>query len=909
MSETPARRSWSARALIALVRAAYYQPWLVIGLGILLCVGSLWLSYAHLEFQTDRAALVDDNERFKQLAENFNEEFPNNDDIVVVVDGGQKSEREKFVDQLGARLESQPQYFKNVFWLVKLPFLKTHALLYLDRDDLEKIVSALRQSKGMMTALSSQKGVGEMLSQSTKDMANMLPILNEVLGQLLAAVNARGTNTYNSPFQKAFFEGAAEKASEHQEIQGEEFYNTLADGTKHLLVLRYVDDVAVTIEHLHAEIRRLKPSFPDIDVGITGESVLDLDEMESSIHDSTRATLWSLVLVSIMFAFAFQKITRPLMALFALLLGLGWTLGFTTIAIGHLNLLTVTFATILVGLGADFGIHSIYRYEEERARGQGPLWAMETCIEQTGLENLTGAVTTAVAFWAIRFTDFRGVAELGMIAGTGVMLCFLAMATVLPALIFLQERRHSVAVEPRPGWAAPLAAAEELLLSHPWLVIAACSLFSVWCLTKLPVTFDYNLLHLQSNALPSVQTELRLIHSAENSKNSHGVLMAVALADSLEEAKRKEAAFKKLPSVSAVESVTELIPPDYPAKIPVVKALQSLMEDVPLPDPNGPRDAGTRNGLMEMGEGFTQLDAAFKAAYPILIKDPDPEVREQAQRFKDLLNTLFTTLEHLGPGVIADSVEAFQHDLFGDLRGILEFLKAQRAEPPVTFQLLPKEVAVRSIGKSGKILLRVYPKHDVWERENLTPFVTELQSVDPDIIGTPIMVYYHTEALKRAYEVSGYYALSAIVVLLLLHFRAVGTTCLALFPKLVGVLWMLGLMSYYHVQFNPANFMALPLILGIGLIFGVHVVHRLIHDPRAGIFSHSTGPAIALSAMTTMIGFGTLMMARHQGISSLGFLMTVGVGANLVTSLIFLPAVMKVLSKPKPLTFKDPEES
>jgi len=896
--------------LIALVRAAYFYPWLVIGLGILLCVGSLWLSFAKLEFQTDRAALVDDNERFKQLADAFNEEFPQNDDIVVVVDGGQKEQREQFVDQLGARLEAQPKYFKNVFWLVKLPFLKTHALLYLDRSDLEKIVSALRQSKGMMTALSSQKGVGEMLSQSTKDMANMLPILNEVLGQLLAAVNARGTNTYNSPFQRAFFEGAAEKASEHEELSGDQLYTTLADGAQHVLVLRYVDDVAVTVKQLQAEIRRLKPSFPEVEVGITGESVLDLDEMESSIADSTKATLWSLVLVSVMFAFAFQKVTRPLMALFALMLGLGWTLGFTTLAIGHLNLLTVTFATILVGLGADFGIHSIYRYEEERARGQGPLQAMETCIEQTGLENLTGAITTAVAFWAIRFTDFRGVAELGMIAGTGVMLCFLAMATVLPALIFLQERRRSVAVEPRPGWAAPLAAAEELLLSYPWLVIGACTVFSLWCLVRLPeVTFDYNLLNLQSHTLPSVQTELKLINSAENSKNGHGVLMAVALADSLEEAKRKEEAFRKLPSVGGVESVTELIPVDYQAKVPVVKALESLMEDVPLPDPNGPRDAGTANGLMEMGEGFTQLDAAFKSAYPTLIQDPDPEVRENAERFKQLLDTLFSTLEKLGPGVIADSVEAFQRNLFGDLRGILEFLKAQRAEPPVTFQLLPEEVAVRSIGKTGKILLRIYPKHNVWERENLTPFVAELQQVDPDVIGTPIMVYYHTEALKRAYESSGRYALAAIVILLLLHFRAVGTTCLALFPKLVGVLWMLGLMAYYHVMFNPANFMALPLILGIGLIFGVHVVHRLLHDPQSGVFSHSTGPAIALSAMTTMIGFGTLMLARHQGIASLGFLMTVGVGANLVTSLIFLPAVMRVLYKPKPPSFLDSDES
>ena len=142
-------------------------------------------------------------------------------------------------------------------------------------------------------------------------------------------------------------------------------------------------------------------------------------------------------------------------------------------------------------------------------------------------------------------------------------------------------------------------------------------------------------------------------------------------------------------------------------------------------------------------------------------------------------------------------------------------------------------------------------------------------------------------------------ALAAIALILLIHFRNLKNTLLALMPKVVGVIWMLGLMAYFHVQFNPANFMALPLILGIGLIFGVHVVHRLLDDPHEPIFSHSTGPAIALSAGTTIAGFGTLMIAKHQGIASLGFLMTAGVGANVVTSLVLLPAFVRMISSRK----------
>jgi len=151
--------------------------------------------------------------------------------------------------------------------------------------------------------------------------------------------------------------------------------------------------------------------------------------------------------------------------------------------------------------------------------------------------------------------------------------------------------------------------------------------------------------------------------------------------------------------------------------------------------------------------------------------------------------------------------------------------------------------------------------------------------------------------LRTANEEAGWYALAAIVVLLILHFRSLKIAALALFPKAVGILWMVGIMGYTGVHFNSANFLALPLILGIGLVFGVHVIHRVQEEEIEGVFGHSTGPAIALSALTTMIGFGTMIPATHQGIASLGFVMTVGVGANLLASVLFLPAVLRILTR------------
>ncbi len=890
-----------------LVHYSYYYSWTVVTLCVVSFVVCLIYSALNLSFLADRAALVDSGERLVRISNAFQKEFPNSSDIVVLVDGGKSADREQFVDELEKRLSKHPELFPDIFVKVELPFLKSHALSYLESNDLVKLVASLKDAKGMMSALNDQAGIGSMLSHSSKDLETMLPILNEILGQFLKSLQTRGRYRYNSPWEKAFFENTSENAESGQndimkEAGKTSFYNTVAQGEKHLVLVKPGEDTGATIDFLRKEIRKVKPNYPTLDVGMTGELVLDQDEMESSTSDSARATAWSMVLVVICFMFSFRYLSRPAMALVALTISVGWTLGFTTFAIGHLNLLTVTFATMLIGMGADFGIHFIYGYEEQRECGLEPLEAMQETMTSAGAENFTGAFTTAIAFWAIRFTDFRGVAELGLIAGTGVIFAFLAMSTFLIACIFIQEKYRTKGVSAlasqehySPYWAQIVAWAESKYLSRPWWVIGLCGALTLWCLSVAPqVKFDYNLLNLQSKVLPSVQTELKLI-----SADSHGVLFAVATAENLEDAARKSQKFSKLHSVNRVESVLPLIPQDFDRKLSSLKEIERLMATIPLPDKQGPAGSGTGQGLRKMGDGFLMLKDSFDSSYQELSTSSDPEVRHQAKRFKELLGKLFRTLEKMGPGPISDGVTAFQKNLFGDLHDLLDFLKSQQAEPQVTLDQLPREIKERSVGVTGKILLRVYPQGNPWDRDFLNVFVHDVQSVDPDVIGTPIMIYHHTESLKRAYEVSGWYALCAITVVLLIHFQQLRNTLLALLPKLVGVIWMVGAMAYFEIDFNPANFMALPLILGIGLIFGVHVVHRLLHDPTAGIFTHSTGPAIALSALTTILGFGTLLTAQHQGIASLGFLMSAGVAANLVTSLVLLPAVVRVLPPAK----------
>lgn len=881
----------------------YRAPWTVLLLSITLSIASVAYSYFFLEFATDRSALVNENEKYQRLFREFRKEFPVDEDIVVVIEGGTREGRQAFVDGAVTALEAEPKLFSDIFGKFELPFIRSHALFYFDLPGLKKLVSELEEAQPLLKALGSQGGLAGLMEgfssrqeAGPQKLARMLPFLNEVMDLLLESLQTRGRYSYRSPWESVFFgEVPADAPPELSSAGKTTIYNTIRGGETFLLMVRVPQgaNAEETVKRLRVLMREVARGFPGVHTSITGEIVLEIDEMNSSMNDASWATVLALLVVAFIYIYSFRELTRPLMVVAVLIASLAWTIGYTTLAIGHLNLLTVTFGTILVGLGVDFGVNFLLRYNEERLEGLAPLEAMKATMQGTGVENLTGAASTAVAFYALKFMDFRGVAELGEISGVGVMLCFIGMVTMLPAMIFLNERYFPIPPRPLINPEGPAARFESFLLRHPWWVLVPALVFSLLCAFRLSeVRFDYNLLNMQAQHLESVKTELHLVRTSE-----HSVIFAIATADTIEEAKRKTEAFEKLGTVSMVESFLPLVPADYQAKVPLVRRVEQLMRGIGLPQiPSEPPGARSLSG---MADGFLELEAAFNAAYPKLSQDPDPEVRKQATRFRSVLTRLFNTLEKMGPGPIMDGLTTFQVDFFTDLREMISFLKAQRAEPPIRLADLPEQLKLRGLGQTGKIVLRIYPRNNLWEREPLSRFVFEVTRVDDTAIGTPVMMYHHTEAMRQAYEVSGYYAFAVICIILLVHFRSITDTLLALLPKVVGILWMLGLMVYYKVPFNPANFMALPLVLGIGLVFGVHVLQRAREERSNELFTRSTGTAIVLDALTNVAGFGALMAAHHQGIKSLGFVMTVGTVTNMITALVVLPAVLQVLLKKK----------
>jgi len=239
----------------------------------------------------------------------------------------------------------------------------------------------------------------------------------------------------------------------------------------------------------------------------------------------------------------------------------------------------------------------------------------------------------------------------------------------------------------------------------------------------------------------------------------------------------------------------------------------------------------------------------------------------------------------------------FQEALFDDLRETFQILQTQDDSAPMRVKDLPQALRDRFIGVHGKLLLMVYPKEDIWKRQNQKKFIEEVSRIYPDVTGTPVQLYHYTELLKSSYEQAARYSLVAIALLVFVHFRSPVSVALALIPVGIGFLWLGGLMGWLDIPLNPANIMTLPLVIGIGVTNGIHILNRFAEEQTPGILARSTGKAVLVSGLTAIAGFGSLILAKHRGIQSLGYVMSTGLATCMIAGLTFLPALLNLLTR------------
>jgi hopanoid biosynthesis associated RND transporter like protein HpnN len=889
-----------ARLLRVLAGAVCRHPkWFVYPQFVLfaLCVYYTAFSSHHLVMDMDRDNLVGSDKKYHQVFMNYRKEFPGEDELAVVVESDDHERIRQFVERLAARLELETNLFTDIFYKGDMKALGPKALLFAPDQDLADLRDQLglyRPFIQKFTEATNLDSLFNLINQQfrtskreenaqNKALVKAIPALERIVVQANAALSTPGIPV--SPGVTALFGGdeEVERAA----------YITFAEGRLYLVTARAKSDdlSAQAVRRMRQLMEETVFEVPGLNVGLTGEPVLDYDEMEQSKHDAILASIVSLVVSSLIFGYAYREAGRPLKTVLCLIIGLGYSMAFTTLAVGHLNILTITFAPILIGLAIDFGIHFITRYEEETRHGRSEAEAVDKAMVFTGQGIVTGAMTTAGAFLAMGLTNFKGIQEMGIISGGGLVLCLAPMMTMLPVLLMGGRRQPARSPQPIAAAEAKRARIEEKWLRRPVWVMAATGVLCAAAATQFgKVYFDYNLLNMQSKGLASVVYEKKLLFSGES------ILYAALVADDLRQARQFELAAKTRSSVASVDgddkgqSIYDILTSDASAKLETVRGIKKDVSEFHFA-PVDCRPVDT-NGL---GATLWETMGYMVWASDETKKD-NPELASQFKSLYRAISAFRVTMFRNDPA-IARRLEQFQQALFNDIHDTFTALQNQDTSGGLKPQDLPPSLHNRFIGVTGQYRVLVFPKKDIWQRENQEEFIGQLRLVIPreQVTGTPVQLLEYETLLKNSYEQAALYALGAIALMVLFHFRSLFCVLLSLLPVAIGATWMVGLMGGTGIPFNPADIMTLPLIIGIGVTNGIHILNRFAEEQHPGILARSTGKAVLVSGLTAMTGFGSLILGRHQGIQSLGLVMSIGIATCMVAGLTFLPALLNLL--------------
>lgn len=872
MSHTPLKRT---RFLTAWATFVCAHPVLTLAVCVLVAAASVGLTLTRLQFHSDRSALVDPSLPWQQRYANFKEKFPRWNDVVVVVDmqsAPAPDVAEQYLATLEAKLRASPSVTS-----VTAGFPRSEApagLIYTQpiarvRDSVDQ----LKQTTPVLLSptLPGLLGLSELggTSLGAPQREGLTGLLERAAqvgeGTRQGVLGIEGMNAVErliTPSGKLATLLVAIKSNQDA-ATSEEAVNTPAKG---------IAAVRAVLSDLRRDNR-----FSMIQSGVTGVPVLESDETAQSMRDASRASAISLALITILMLIVYRGVAVPIVAVISLLIGMAWSFAWATLAIGHLQVLSVTFASLLMGLGIDVAIHIIARLELVHPDHDHMGAAIAQAFRGVGPGIITASVTVAAAAASMALTGFSGVGELGIIAAGGMILCTISIMCCLPALLVLLPRPDKRLRTRHGGESKPFMGRFGLLLDrHAVRLVGVCAVLLIGAgYLATGVKYDTDLQKLMPEGVESVVWSNRL-----EADDARSVWHAVVLAKDEAEARTLTEKLAALPEVSKVDGAGMLY-----TSTEHNNAAHDILATLPTPPPDTSIDPGNSADLRRITQAIADR---WKA-------------KDQA------LSAAALRVASLNDAQLASVLAAYRTDRDA-LRHQVESL---RAAQPVAAASLPPALKDLFVGTDGSLLLRVYPNsappgQSVLAPKPLNTFATAVLKVAPAATGPTIQIYESTRLINDAYFRAGVYAFATIFLLLLLDFgpsvRGLGDTITSLIPVAAGAILMLAWMRIFDVSLNFANMIVMPLIIGIGVGAGVHAVRRWRLQPMDAPLglAGGSGRAIGLTILTTVFGFAAMMSAEHRGVRSLGFVMSVGLIMVWATAIFMLPGILRLRSRRQP---------
>ena len=839
-------------------------PWPIIVLALVAAASAAVYSARHFAINTDVNKLISRELDWRQREAEFEKAFPGHfGSTLVVIDAPTAEYASRAAAELGTKLKAQPQLFPSVNDIGGSEFFARNGLLYRPTEDVASFAKGLGQAAPLVGTLvgdPSLRGLTRTLSLGLIGVQSKLTTLDALARPLsMASTTIEGV-----------LAGRPASFSWQAMLNGQD--PGPADLRRLIEVRPVLDFSALQPGQVSSKAIRQAASDLQLDkkyqarVRLTG-SVPMADEEFATVQDGALENAIGTVITVLVILWLALKSARLIVAVFInLVVGLALTAAFGLMMVGALNMISVAFAVLFVGLGVDFGIQFSVRYRAERHDVPELAPALVQAAEKIGVPLTLAAAAVAAGFLSFLPTDYRGVSELGQIAGVGMLIAYVTSITLLPALITVLNPTG----EAEPIGYSALAPIDRFLQVHRVPVIVGTLAVAVLGAPLLYyLTFDFDPIHLRSPKTESISTLLALGGDPQAGSNSVNIITA-----SLNEAASAADKLRTLPQVLEVKTLLSFVPQDQDKKLGLIRDLNRQLGPA-LQKPGSskpPTDADNIAALNGMADQLNKIagnttgagaDAAKRlAADAVKLAQANEETRARAQ------NAFIAPLE---TGI-------------AQLRG---FLTAQQ----ISRDNLPAALKQLWVTPDGRARVEVAPKGDTNDTEVLRSFARAVLAVYPNATGGPISILESSRTVVRAFLEAGFYALVSIAILLWIVLRRFGDVLLTLVPLLLAGVVTLEICVLIDMPLNFANIIALPLLLGVGVAFKIYYILAW-RSGRTNLLQSSLTRAVIWSALTTATAFGSLWLSQHPGTSSMGKLLALSLACTLAAAVLFQPALM-----------------
>lgn len=812
----------------------------------------------NLTMSTDTDDMLSADLPWRQLDIQYESVFPQSlDNVLIVIEATTPDQASDAATTLYNALQKAPQkLFDDPYYAPSIPYLQQSAFLFLELDELQDLadrLAAIQPFLGSLLNDQTLRGLFNMLSDAfvarqAGEAVNLKPLLVEIN-------RALADESYAISWQRLMNHTSNNKSIYREFIS----LKTLA-----------IPDETIAGEQVIKQIKTIiaqtgLTAEPAINIRLSGDVVLAYEELNSVAAINIKAIMISLILVSIILLLGLDSAWLVGASILTLVTGLVATTAFATATVGELNLISVSFAVLYIGLGIDFAIHVSLHYREQLLAGtNNPL---PSAISRVSRALMLCALTTVIGFYSFIPTSYQGVAELGWIAGSGILISLLFTLTLLPALLSFSNKtfsQKSIVKKQTIHYLAKLPChyARPILIGTIIITTIIISQFD-------KINFDTNTLNLQDPNNESVQTYRDLLNDSDTSP-WRAVLLKTTPAD-VQIAKQK---LEQLNLVEQVRWLGDLVPARQAEKLLMIDDLNLLLGDLSINPPLIAIDHDERLKSIQRLQAQLGHDAA-------------PDLAQELDTLKSHLTKL---LKH-DPNT--QKLAALESRMLKNMAGRIETLKTALMAKAVTVAQMPPAMQARWLNHDH-YKIEILPKHNLNNHQAMVQFVKQLQSVDQAVTGAPIVSIEAGDAVVTAFQSAFSYTFIAICLLLLFLVQKKLDALIILACVVLGSILTFGFMLLFNIPLNFANIIGFPLLFGVGIDSSIHIVNRVRHQQYCddNILINSTSRGVLVSTLTTICSIGNLAFSAHLGTASMGLLLSVGLVASLIATMIVLPSFL-----------------